>query len=122
MDPFHLASSGRPSIGGGGGPGWQAGSPPLLLSRGTWEGALAPGGVRAPAPLAGVTSTFPGRTRSPRARCLRSGIPALGPQALCQDREPPVPTENLRAGLAGLARLPGPSPGFSVLFSEPRRT
>lgn len=68
----------------GEGPGWQAGSLPLLLSWpcvGTGEGAAGPGRRQGSRALGWghIHLPFSGRTYSPRDRCLRSGIPALGP-------------------------------------------
>lgn len=67
-------SGGKVPVGRLGPRPWYAPGP----TEGPVRGRLAPGGVGEAAPLAGVTSTFPGRTHSPRARCFKERHPSPG--------------------------------------------
>lgn len=104
--------------GSGKGFSWEAESrllPLLSHSLEPGKGLLARINVRAAAPLAGVTSTFLGRTHSPRTRCFRSGIPALVPAGTLSKEGVLVPAGNPGAGPAG---FPGPLPSSSRLPSR----
>ena len=85
-------------------------------TEGSVRGRLAPGGVGEAAPLAGVTSTFPGRTYSPRARCFKERHPSPGPGGhFTNTRGPRFPLGTSGRGRLG---LPRPLPGSSGLPSH----
>lgn len=81
---------------------------------GTGEGAAGPGGVRAAVPLAGVTSTFPGRTYSP-CQVLQERHPSPWPGGhLARTGSPRFPL-----GTSGRGRLGSQDPSPALLVCPP---